>query len=115
LRRHSGRESGDGLCSQVIAVGALDPRDAGPGLASFEVGDYRANPAVVVVSGRKVQLGQNVADVLLDGGFGEPELTRNAGVRTTLGHQRKHLLFARAERVKRVLTRATSGYQMPHQ
>jgi len=53
------------------AVGALDPRDAEPGLASFEVGDYRANPAVVVVSGRKVQLGQNVADVLLDGGFGE--------------------------------------------
>jgi len=31
-RRHSGRESGDGLCSQVIGVGALDPRDAGPGL-----------------------------------------------------------------------------------
>jgi hypothetical protein len=59
---------------------------------------------VVVFRLGQIELGEDVPDVLLDRSLGEPELTGDAGVRATFGHQRKHLAFARREIRQRVFT-----------
>src|SRR5207244_12866010 len=59
--------------------------------------------AVVVPSFREPELGQDVADVLLDRSLGEPELAGDAGVRAALGHQRQHLALAPSEVRERVI------------
>ena len=81
---------------------------AGPasGLTSVEERDYGENAAVIVLGRRQPQLGEDAVNVLFDRSLGDPELTRNAGVRAALGHQREHLALAPRQDVERVFDTA---------
>ncbi|MDT5192204.1 MAG: hypothetical protein QOI28_4455, partial [Mycobacterium sp.] len=50
----------------------------------------------MVVAGLvEVQSGHDAPDVLFDGALGDPQPTADAGVGSSLGHQRQHLVLAR--------------------
>ena len=57
---------------------------------------------MVALGGREAELGEDRADVLLDGPLGDDEPRGDRAVRAALGHQREHLTLARAEIVERV-------------
>src|SRR5262245_30352601 len=85
---------------------------AGSGIArrlrsvGLEEGDHGEDAAVVVVGLVQVQLGEDGADVLLDGAFGDPQPPGDADVGASLGHQGEHLVFPRAEYGERVVAAA---------
>src|SRR2546422_1074271 len=78
------------------------------------VEELRPDATVVVLRFRQLKLGQDVADVLLDGSFGEPELTGDAGVGTPLRHEGENLLLSRRECRERVF-RSTYGDEGLHE
>ena len=70
--------------------------------------------AVVIVGLVQVQLGEDAADVFLDGALGDPEPPCDAGVGASFCHQFEHLAFSRGQRGERVLAPA-GGHQLPDQ
>ena len=58
---------------------------------------------MVGLSRQQAELGEDVADVLLNGAFTDDKLMGDSRVRTSLRHQREHLLFARRQRVERMI------------
>src|SRR6201991_3266218 len=80
-------------------------------LAGFEEGDYREDPAMIVVGVREAEFGKDVSYVFLHRALGDPQLTADSGVRAPLRHECQHLAFARTQRVERVVPPA-NGYQL---
>lgn len=50
---------------------------------------------VIVWSHLQTQLGEDAADVLVDGGFRDEQLTGNRGIRAARSHEREDIAFAR--------------------
>ena len=71
-------------------------------LPGVEERDHRENAALIVLRRRQPQLRKDAVHVFLDRALGDPELTGDAGVRATLGHEREHLALARREHVERI-------------
>ena len=69
-----------------------------PGRA--QEGEHRQHPAVVIVAGRQVELGEDVRHVLLDRARRDHHLARDRGVGPALGDQLEHLALARRECVE---------------
>ena len=58
---------------------------------------------MIVRAGGKPQLGEDVLDVLLDGGLGDPQRPGDSDVRLSLGHQGQHLTLAVTQYGQRVV------------
>src|SRR6478735_8101744 len=69
------------------------------------------HPAVVVGGRRKVELREDVADVLLDGLVADHELAGDRRVRSALRHQVEHLALAGGQSLQRVVA-AAAGEQL---
>src|SRR5262245_23664689 len=72
----------------------------------LEPGQHREYPAMVVRLGEQVELGQNAADVAVDGALVEHELSPARGVRAALGHQGEHLVLPCGEGLDLVASRS---------
>jgi hypothetical protein len=75
--------------------------------STLEVGEHGADPAVVVGGRRQVELGEDVVDVLGDGGVRHGELAGDGRVGPAFGHVREDLAFAVGEPLERGLHAAT--------
>ena len=62
--------------------------------AGLQEGDHGQDAAVVIVGLVQAQLGQDAADVFLDGALGDKEPPCDAGVGTSFGHQAQYLALA---------------------
>jgi signal transduction histidine kinase len=69
---------------------------------------------MIVPRAREVELHENAAHVLLDGSRGDEERACDAGIRTTLGHQRENFALPGAEDVERV-AHVAGGDELAHE
>ena len=63
--------------------------------SSFQPPQDREHAAVVLVGGGQAELGEDVADMLLDGLVADDQLAGDRRVRASLGHQRQHFALTR--------------------
>jgi hypothetical protein len=77
----------------------------------LQVGQDGKDPAVPAVGGRQPELGEDVADVLVDRAFGDDQCGGDGRVVVALGHQGEDLVLTGGQGVQR---RAAAGEELGH-
>jgi hypothetical protein len=66
-------------------------------------GEHCEDATMVLVAVVDAELGQDAANVCLDGAVGQPELAGDPHVGAAFGHEREHVAFSRRERLEGVV------------